>query len=93
MMSRAPRILVFDSGLGGLTVFREIARARPDASYIYVADDAAFPYGAWREPDLVARLLDQTRPPMRQPQAPRRATGPITGFTRSPGASISCARR
>lgn len=59
MMSRAPRILVFDSGLGGLTVFREIARARPDASYIYVADDAAFPYGAWREPDLVARLLDQ----------------------------------
>lgn len=59
MMSRAPRILVFDSGLGGLTVFREIVRARPDASYIYRADDAGFPYGAWREPDLVARLLDQ----------------------------------
>lgn len=59
MMSRAPRILVFDSGLGGLTVFREIVRARPDASYIYVADDAAFPYGAWPERDLVDRLLDQ----------------------------------
>ena len=24
-------ILVFDSGLGGLTVFREVAKARPDA--------------------------------------------------------------
>jgi glutamate racemase len=59
MMSRAPRILVFDSGLGGLTVLREIVRARPDAIYLYMADDAGFPYGAWREPDLVARLLDQ----------------------------------
>jgi glutamate racemase len=59
MMSRSPRILVFDSGLGGLTVFREIVRARPDATFLYVADDAAFPYGAWREPDLVARLIDQ----------------------------------
>jgi glutamate racemase len=35
-----PTILVFDSGLGGLTVFREAARARPDARYVYVADDA-----------------------------------------------------
>ena len=29
----APTILVFDSGLGGLTVFREVAKARPDARY------------------------------------------------------------
>jgi glutamate racemase len=50
----APTILVFDSGLGGLTVFREIAGARPDAHYIYVADDAAFPYGRIPEPDLIA---------------------------------------
>ncbi len=39
------RILVFDSGLGGLTVFREVVKARPDADYVYVADDAFFPYG------------------------------------------------
>jgi glutamate racemase len=38
-------ILVFDSGLGGLTVHAEIVKALPDARYIYVADDAAFPYG------------------------------------------------
>jgi glutamate racemase len=56
-MSRAaPTILVFDSGLGGLTVYREIAAARPDARYLYVADDAAFPYGALAARDLVARV-------------------------------------
>jgi glutamate racemase len=41
----APTILVFDSGLGGLTVFREVVRLRPDARYVYAADDAFFPYG------------------------------------------------
>ncbi len=44
-MASPVRILVFDSGLGGLTVFSEIARLRPDALYTYVADDAFFPYG------------------------------------------------
>jgi glutamate racemase len=53
----APRILVFDSGLGGLTVFREIAKARPDAHFLYVADDAGFPYGAMEPKRLVARVL------------------------------------
>jgi glutamate racemase len=55
-MSRPPGILVFDSGLGGLTVFREIAKLRPDARYVYVADDAGFPYGAWRDDALVDRI-------------------------------------
>ena len=49
-------ILVFDSGLGGLTVFREVVQARPDARYIYVADDAFFPYGGHGEAELVARV-------------------------------------
>ncbi len=52
-----PRILVFDSGLGGLTVYAEIQRARPDANLIYAADDAAFPYGAMSEAALVARVM------------------------------------
>lgn len=56
-MAEAPTILVFDSGFGGLTVFREIVKLRPDAEYVYVADDAAFPYGAWQEDALVARVL------------------------------------
>jgi glutamate racemase len=53
----APTILVFDSGLGGLTVFREVAAARRDAHFVYVADDAGFPYGRIAEPDLVGRVL------------------------------------
>jgi glutamate racemase len=50
-------ILVFDSGLGGLTVYRDIAAARPSADFVYVADDLAFPYGAMEEPALVARIV------------------------------------
>jgi glutamate racemase len=57
MPGTAPTILVFDSGLGGLTVFREIVKARPDARYIYLADDAAFPYGNIPEDELVERVL------------------------------------
>jgi glutamate racemase len=52
-----PTILIFDSGLGGLTVHREVAAARPDARLIYAADDAAFPYGPMEEGKLVARVL------------------------------------
>jgi glutamate racemase len=54
----ATTILAFDSGLGGLTVFREVAKARPDANYVYVADDAFFPYGSRGEAELVARVGD-----------------------------------
>jgi glutamate racemase len=53
----APTILVFDSGLGGLTVYREIAAARPDANYVYIADDAAFPYGDMPEDALITRIV------------------------------------
>jgi glutamate racemase len=56
-MNQRPTILVFDSGLGGLTVFREIVKARPDASYVYVADDAFFPYARRSEAGLVARVV------------------------------------
>jgi glutamate racemase len=50
-------ILVFDSGLGGLTVMREIVKARPDAHYVYVADDAFFPYGHHAEDQIIARVV------------------------------------
>src|SRR3954469_24183576 len=57
MPRSAPTILVFDSGLGGLTVFSELAKARPDARFVYAADDAGFPYGRLSEAELVARVL------------------------------------
>jgi len=53
----SPRILIFDSGLGGLTVYGPVAALRPDAELIYVADDAFFPYGALEEEALVARVV------------------------------------
>jgi glutamate racemase len=57
-MTAQPTILVFDSGLGGLTVFREVVKARPDARLVYAADDAFFPYGKQDEPLLIKRVLE-----------------------------------
>jgi len=57
MTTRPPTILVFDSGLGGLTVFAEVSRMRPDARFVYAADDAGFPYGRLSEDTLVTRVL------------------------------------
>jgi glutamate racemase len=50
-------ILMFDSGIGGLTVLREARVLMPDRRFVYVADDAAFPYGDWEEEALKARLI------------------------------------
>jgi glutamate racemase len=55
-MTEPATILVFDSGLGGLTVFQAVKAARPDARFVYLADDAAFPYGALAEDTLIARV-------------------------------------
>jgi glutamate racemase len=56
-VSAPPTILVIDSGLGGLTVLREIVRTRPDAHYVYVADDMFFPYGRHSEDEIIARVV------------------------------------
>jgi glutamate racemase len=51
-------ILMFDSGIGGLTVLREARVLMPERHFIYVADDAAFPYGPWEEPALKAHVIE-----------------------------------
>ena len=53
---RAPRVLVFDSGLGGLTVLGEVVRALPGAEFVYAADDVVFPYGLLAEDALIGML-------------------------------------
>ncbi|MCS4242188.1 glutamate racemase [Rhizobium sp. BIGb0125] len=50
-------ILVFDSGIGGLTVLREVRVLMPEREFIYIADDAGFPYGGWEEEALKERIL------------------------------------
>jgi glutamate racemase len=49
---------IFDSGVGGLTVFREIARALPHESLIYLGDSARVPYGT-KSPETVTRYALQ----------------------------------
>lgn len=57
MSNRRARILVFDSGTGGLSVAHALREQLPDADIIYGADTAAFPYGKWAEVLLVRRIL------------------------------------
>jgi len=56
IMTERP-VLVFDSGIGGLTVLREARVLMPDRRFIYVADDRAFPYGDWEEAALQAHIV------------------------------------
>ncbi len=55
--SKAP-IGVFDSGVGGLTVVREIMRALPQESIVYFGDTARVPYGS-KSKETVTRYSRQ----------------------------------
>lgn len=57
LVPSSPTIIVFDSGLGGLTVFREITKTHPGAHFIYAVDDAFFPYGRRSEAELTSRMV------------------------------------
>ena len=45
-------IAVFDSGVGGLTVLHECLVSLPEEDYVYLGDDARFPYGAKTDAEL-----------------------------------------
>lgn len=49
---------VFDSGLGGLSVLRELLRTLPEYNYIYLGDNARTPYGN-RSPKVVHEYTRQ----------------------------------
>jgi glutamate racemase len=53
-VNRSAPIGVFDSGIGGLTVVRELMRQLPNESIIYFGDTARVPYGP-KSPDTVIR--------------------------------------
>ena len=62
-------ILVFDSGVGGLSIVQALRERMPDLPLVYACDNAAFPYGlksdAWllqRVPQLIAGLIEQVQP-------------------------------
>ncbi len=49
-------ILLFDSGVGGLTVLAELRTLLPQAPVIYAADNAGLPYGGKSEAEIAARV-------------------------------------
>ncbi|WLI76508.1 glutamate racemase [Kosakonia sp. H02] len=53
-----PTVLVFDSGVGGLSVYDEIRHLLPDLHYIYAFDNVAFPYGEKSEAFIVERVVE-----------------------------------
>ena len=55
-MDSAAPILLFDSGVGGLTVLAEVRKLLPDAPVIYAADTAGLPYGEKTEAEIAARV-------------------------------------
>lgn len=56
MVDPAAPILLFDSGVGGLTVLAELRKLRPEAPAIYFADLAGLPYGEKTEAEIAARV-------------------------------------
>ena len=68
-MSDERPLLLFDSGVGGLSVLATVRRALPRAPIVYAADNGGFPYGtrseaeiAARVPALLGRLAERYRP-------------------------------
>ncbi|WP_392552080.1 glutamate racemase [Orbus wheelerorum] len=57
-MKSIPNILVFDSGIGGISVYNEIRQKIPRANYIYIFDNQAFPYGDKSNEFLIKRVKD-----------------------------------
>lgn len=52
---------IFDSGIGGLSVFREILKVLPEESYAYFSDNAHCPYGEKSKEYIIERAREITR--------------------------------
>lgn len=52
---------IFDSGVGGLSVFREIRKLLPEERYIYYSDNAHCPYGEKSREYIIDRAREITR--------------------------------
>jgi len=62
-------VLIFDSGVGGLSIFEHIRRRLPGAPVVYAMDSAGYPYGTRSDlqlrahvPELLQRLARRYRP-------------------------------
>ncbi|MEH0690466.1 glutamate racemase [Vibrio cholerae] len=55
-MFSQPNVLIFDSGVGGLSVYQEIEAILPQFNYYYVFDNEAYPYGELEHSVLIDRV-------------------------------------
>jgi glutamate racemase len=55
-MARVGPLLIFDSGVGGLSVLCEIRALLPKAPIVYAADSAGYPYGTRTTAEIEARV-------------------------------------
>ncbi|PJG84709.1 glutamate racemase [Conservatibacter flavescens] len=52
-----PTILFFDSGVGGLSVYRDVRDLLPHCNYLYCCDNAFFPYSEKQEDEIIERAV------------------------------------
>jgi glutamate racemase len=57
-MNSPTNIGVFDSGIGGITVLRALARKFPEENFVYLGDTARLPYGA-KSPTTIRKYTEQ----------------------------------
>ena len=57
---------IFDSGVGGLTVFKEISRLMPNENLIYFGDNARVPYGTKARDTIIKYAFQDIRFLLRQ---------------------------
>lgn len=55
-MDASAPILLFDSGVGGLSVLAQLCRVLPQAPVVYLADNGGLPYGTKTEAEIAARV-------------------------------------
>ncbi|MDD4639501.1 MAG: glutamate racemase, partial [Bacteroidales bacterium] len=48
---------IFDSGVGGLSVWRELFKELPFSDFIYLSDNAFCPYGSRKQQEIVDRVI------------------------------------
>jgi len=66
---RTPRIVIFDSGVGSLSIGAEIHALLPSLDLLYVMDRGGFPYGLWQEQALVEHICQKVHEVLRAQSA------------------------
>lgn len=58
VQEQGKKVLIFDSGVGGLSVYQEIRGLLPQLQLVYLFDNKAYPYGELPEAILISRVLN-----------------------------------